>query len=70
MSLSGRKAGRAREAWQTIEATEHRSGNGSPDWPDFEWEDARIDVLEALGRGPSHGFTEPPGVKVISLAAA
>ena len=23
---------------------------GSWDWPDFEWEDARIDVLEALGR--------------------
>ena len=20
------------------------------DWPDFEWEDARIDVFEALGR--------------------
>jgi hypothetical protein len=37
--------GRAAEAWQTIEATEHqRSG-----WPDFEWEDARIDVLDALG---------------------
>jgi hypothetical protein len=43
-------AGRAREAWQTIEATEHRRGNGSWDWSDFEWEDARIDVLEALGR--------------------
>ena len=43
-------AGRAREAWQAIEATEHRRGNGSWDWPDFEWEDARIDVLEALGR--------------------
>jgi uncharacterized protein DUF6880 len=41
-------AGRAQEAWQTIEATErHNSGWG---WPDFEWEDARIDVLEALGR--------------------
>ena len=43
-------AGRAREAWQTIEATKHWRGNGSWDWPDFEWEDARIDVLEALGR--------------------
>jgi len=43
-------AGRAQEAWQTIEATEHRRRSGSWDWPDFEWEDARIDVLEALGR--------------------
>jgi hypothetical protein len=43
-------AGRAQEAWQTIEATEHRRGNSSWWWPDFEWEDARIDVLEALGR--------------------
>src|SRR5215472_6108241 len=43
-------AGRAREAWQTIETTKQRRGNGSWDWPDFEWEDARIDVLEALGR--------------------
>jgi hypothetical protein len=40
-------AGRADEAWQTIEAAEHRRAS----WPDFEWEDARIDVLEALGRG-------------------
>ena len=31
---------------QTIDAAEHkRSG-----WPDFEWEDARIDALEALER--------------------
>jgi len=43
--------GRAHEAWQTIEATNHRRRNSSWDWPDFEWEDARIDVLEALGRG-------------------
>ena len=43
-------AGRAQEAWQTIEATKHRRGNGSWDWPDFEWEEARIDLLEALGR--------------------
>ena len=38
--------GRAEDAWSTIEATEH----GRRDWPDFEWEDARIDVLEAFGR--------------------
>ena len=43
-------AGRAAEAWQTISATEHRRRGSSWDWPDFEWEDARIDVLEALGR--------------------
>jgi hypothetical protein len=43
-------AGRVQEAWQTIEATEHPRRSGSWDWPDFEWEDARIDVLEALGR--------------------
>ncbi len=42
-------SGRVEEAWQTIEATVHRR-SGSWDWPDFEWEDARIDVLEALGR--------------------
>jgi hypothetical protein len=29
-------AGRAEEAWQTIEATEHRGRNSSWDWPDFE----------------------------------
>lgn len=43
-------AGRAQEALQTIEAAEHRHRNSSWDWLDFEWEDARIDVLEALGR--------------------
>jgi hypothetical protein len=43
-------AGRAQEALQTIEAAEHRRRNSSWDWPDFEWEDTRIDVLEALGR--------------------
>jgi hypothetical protein len=43
-------AGRVQEAWQTIEATEHRRRNSGWDWPDFEWEDARIAVLEALGR--------------------
>ena len=42
-------AGRAEDAWRTIEATEHKHGGW--DWPDFEWEDARIDVLDALGRG-------------------
>ena len=40
-------ASRAEEALQTIEAAEHRRSG----WPDFDWEDARIDVLEALGRG-------------------
>ncbi len=40
-------AGRTDEAWQAIQATEHQRGG----WPDFEWEDARIDVSEALGRG-------------------
>lgn len=40
-------AGRTKEALQTIEGAEHTR----TDWPDFEWEDARIDVLEALGRG-------------------
>ena len=39
-------AGRAEEAWRTIEAAEPRQGG----WPDFEWEDARIETLEALGR--------------------
>ncbi len=43
-------ADRAEDAWQTIEATVHRRTN-SWDWPDFEWEDARIAVLDALGRG-------------------
>ena len=40
-------AARADEALQTIEAAEHQRGG----WPDFEWEDARIDALNALGRG-------------------
>jgi hypothetical protein len=40
-------AGRAEEAWQAIKSAElRRSG-----WLDFEWEDARIEVLDALGRG-------------------
>ena len=40
-------AGRAEEALQIVEAAEH----GRAAWPEFEWEDARIDALEALGRG-------------------
>ena len=41
-------AGRAEEAWRTLEAAEPREAG----WTllDDEWEDARIDVLEALGR--------------------
>jgi len=42
-------AGRPEEALKIIEATVHRKAS-SRDWPEFEWEDARIDVLEALGR--------------------
>jgi hypothetical protein len=44
-------AGRTDEAWQTIEATEHRHRDWSDlEWePDFEWDDVRIDVLDALG---------------------
>lgn len=40
-------AGRADDAWRTLEAAEQRRSG----WPDFEWENARIDVLDALGRG-------------------
>ena len=40
-------AGRAEEALQLVEAADH----GRAAWPEFEWEDARIDALEALGRG-------------------
>jgi hypothetical protein len=43
-------AGRAPEAWQAIEAAEHPRRSGSWDWPDFEWEDTRIDIFEALGQ--------------------
>lgn len=39
-------AGRAQEALRTIEAAEHRRGG----WTDFDWEDARIEALDALGR--------------------
>ncbi|TNC48713.1 hypothetical protein FHG66_12900 [Rubellimicrobium rubrum] len=41
-------AGREAEAWRTIEAAEPRSGGR--DAPDLDWTDARIEVLEALGR--------------------
>jgi hypothetical protein len=40
-------AGRADEALQRLDAAEHRRAS----WPDFDWEDARIEALEALGRG-------------------
>jgi hypothetical protein len=40
-------ASRAEEALRTIDAAEHRRSG----WSDFDWEEARIDVLEALGRG-------------------
>jgi hypothetical protein len=43
-------AGRVEEAWQAIEAAEHRQRSSRWDWPDFAWEDVRIDVLEALER--------------------
>src|SRR5690606_38319881 len=39
-------AGRVDEALRAIEAAVHRRS----DWPDFHWEDARIEVLDALGR--------------------
>jgi hypothetical protein len=42
-------AGRVEEAWRTIEAAKPRASSDWQ-WPEFEWEDARIDVLEALGR--------------------
>lgn len=41
--------GRAEEALATLEAAARPDPAGW-DWPDFDWEDARIDVLEALGR--------------------
>ena len=40
---------RAEEALQTIDTAEHRGD--AWDWPDFAWKDARIEVLDALGRG-------------------
>ncbi len=42
-------AGRAEEALAVIDAAEHRKPANWA-WPDFEWEDVRIDVLDALGR--------------------
>ncbi len=42
-------ADRAEEALQTIDTAAHRGD--ARDWPDFAWEDARIEVLDALGRG-------------------
>ncbi len=44
-------ADRADEAWQALEAAGPRSAvRHAQGWLDFEWEDARIEVLEALGR--------------------
>src|SRR5438105_9977751 len=43
-------AGRVEEACQALDAAEHRQHNTRWNWPDFTWEDTRIDVLEALGR--------------------
>ncbi len=42
-------AGRSDEALRTLEEAEHRKPS-SWDWPDFDWEDTRITVLESLGR--------------------
>jgi len=40
------KAGRAKEAWSAVNAVdENRRG-----WIPFEWEEVRLDVMEALGR--------------------
>jgi hypothetical protein len=39
--------GRKQEALQELEVAEHRRSG----WPDFDWEDARIQVLDALERG-------------------
>ncbi|MCX7324168.1 MAG: hypothetical protein NTZ14_06975 [Hyphomicrobiales bacterium] len=46
-------AGRVEDAWQTIEAAEHPRRRGDLEelgWRDFAWDDARIDVLDAMGR--------------------
>jgi hypothetical protein len=40
------KAGRAEEAWTAINAVEQ----GRPGWIPFEWEQVRVEVMEALGR--------------------
>ena len=42
-------AGRADEALEALDAGA-RGGHADPVWREFDWEDARIDVLEALGR--------------------
>ena len=41
-------AGRAEEAWAVLEAAQPKRAGGAG--PELEWEDARIEVLEALGR--------------------
>jgi hypothetical protein len=43
-------AGRVDQAWRAISAAEHRPRDGGWNWPEFEWENARIEVLEALER--------------------
>jgi hypothetical protein len=42
-------AGRVEEAWRAISLAEHRRRDGGWNWPDFEWENARIEVLDAQG---------------------
>ena len=42
-------AGRAGEALEALDAAA-RGGQPDPVWHEFDWEDARIDALEALGR--------------------
>ena len=39
-------AGRVDEAWEAVTAVDDKRSR----WPEFEWENAHIDVLEALGR--------------------
>lgn len=43
-------AGRADEALRTLDAAEHRKSD-AVGWSDFAWDDARVVVLDALGRG-------------------
>ena len=40
------EAGRADEAWSAINAVDEKR----PGWIPFEWEQVRLDVMEALGR--------------------
>ena len=40
------KAGRAEEAWSAINAVDQKR----PGWIPFEWEQSRVEVMEALGR--------------------